>query len=153
MKMNAGLRDDLTKLARYIESQIWPFGFALFVQKNRVAAYVSNARREDVQKMFREWLKKSDREIREIQKQLSTLTDKEEFEPYIDPETAAQDPFESYDRVRLQRMCAKLGEEIGAKSNVLLFLFHFEPGGSMAYWVNVPNARQVVADWVAGRRL
>ena len=153
MKISAALRDNLTKLARYIEEQAGKnIGFALFLNEGRRSAYISNARREDVQKMFREWLKKTDREIREIQKAMSQVSGKEEYEPFIDPQTAAQDPFESYDRVRLQRQCAKIGEEVGTKAKVILFLFHFEPGGSMAYWVNVPNARQVVSDWVEGRR-
>jgi hypothetical protein len=152
MKVSASLRDNLTKLARYIESEIDSFGFALFLHQNQKSAYVSNGRREDVQNMLREWLKKSAREIREIQKVASEATGKEEYEPFIDPETAAQDPFQSYDRVRLQRMCAKLGEEIGTKAHVVLFLFNFGSDGSMAYWVNIPNSRQVVADWVADKR-
>jgi hypothetical protein len=146
------LRSDLISVAKHIESKT-DGGFVLFLQQNRQAAYISNARRADTMKLLREWLGKTNRVIRETHKSIaesaSNGTVPEVFE---DPDTQAQNPFDQYDRLKLERLCANLGDELGRKAKLVLFLFDFEPGGSMAHWSNIPNMTQVVSDWLAGKR-
>jgi len=126
---------DLRDLSKAIEIEAPGKGFALFLEIRGRVSYASNCRRADVVKTFQEWLK--------VTKSVRVGNE---------PLAPEQDPFQSYDRIVLERQCVKTAEKLSRVGKVCLFFFDFGEGGNLAYWTNMENAYRNIQAWVMNER-
>jgi hypothetical protein len=58
------------------------------------------------------------------------------------------DPFQGYERVRLEELCVKIASILESRNEIILFLFDFGEKGNLAFKTNIPDARQLIQKWV-----
>ncbi len=124
------LRETLRDIAKLVETAAGKKGFALFFEAAGNFHYASNGHRDDIVKSLEEWLERT--------KRTGALCTKE------DHETSEQVDV----RLELERKCAEIGKVIASRADVVLFLFDWGEGGNMAYFTNIPKAREGVQRWI-----
>jgi hypothetical protein len=132
-------QNQIKELASFIIHETANDGFALFVEFDGDIKYTSNAAREDMVRAMEEWLE-------------HPMSRKISGSARSELSFNANDPFESYDRIKLERKCIALGEKIGQQTKVCLFLFNFGSRGNLAFYTNMDYARHNIRVWVNNRR-
>jgi hypothetical protein len=106
--------------------------FVLFLHTSIGSHYLSNGHRDDVLTALEEWLTKTSGKL-DVEKVPETID-------HVDS------------RLKLERLCAKIGQSFAGVTKLVLLLFSFGENGSTAYFTNVPQARENIAAWVKERR-
>ncbi len=130
-------RDRLQEVGRTIKSQIGDKGFILLMKEPDITLYMACCDRGDAINLMTEWLKKW---AVSQQKQSVTVPESEE------------DPFSSYDRVNLERLCATVGQNMNSAVPTCLFVFDFGTNGNCAHWTDIPEVHQFVYRWLRDQK-
>jgi hypothetical protein len=128
--------NDLKALARSIHEAAGNKGYALFIIYDGKPMYLSNAYRPDVVLALREWLAKIP--VDAVMTEFGTQK----------PLSEDSDPFQGYERIKLQKLCVQIAAVLEMRNQIVLFLFDLGDSGNMAFKTNVPYARQSVQLWV-----
>lgn len=129
--MSAALRD----IAGMVKERVGGRGYALFLTTSgKTASYASNAEREDVVRLLKEWLSEGQATFAGAMRESGQ---------------------QMLDRMKQAEVCTALGEDI-AKSGagVMLFVFDLGEKGALSWFTNLEEkrAREGIAHWVEGRR-
>lgn len=127
----------LAEMLRAVKREAGGAGCAILMRCPEGIAYGSTCEREGVVGSLKEWM------VYTAPKAVAPASPSKKKE-----ETKGEDPFAGFDRINLQRLCARLGQELGADEEMCLFLFDVGAGGNMAYWTNMPDTRHAVRAWL-----
>lgn len=118
-------QSDHLDLVRQIHTIIGPDrGFSMWIRLAGYYRYASNARREDVRAMLGEWLATAG---------------------VVNVRDPNERPEQVQTRLALEELCATLGLTLKSQGSVVvLFLFDFGDGGSLAWYSNEADMRTVV---------
>jgi hypothetical protein len=131
-------KDEARAVCEIVKSRCGDKGFALFVQgPDDSLNYMSNCERESVVETLIEWLQHTRGQSASKRAQAVSRG------IWVDP-----DPFAGFERIKLERLCISIGEEIEEHGKVALFLMDMGDGGHLAHHSNMPYVRHNITTWV-----